>query len=340
MNRVNIIQPSPETTAAVDWLANNDLKALSFVGLTEYGEATTTQLGNELAERAHPNAFKAVTAYPVTFAKAGFAKIREGIGQNTRPANYYTALNESGALALIGALIRVSETYDYPLVKALSNTASKVQRSAPMNTIQILDGLQKGYNIINMDHPGYKARENGQVTAHNSRLNTLIKLDIVKAEDEPIDVRIIDPRYKGSQPFDLLLEGRKGFYKTIKLAKTLKPNDTWTPQQLKELAQHSQFIDESSEADFNDALMRAVSINLPRYSPGVLEKQELKPRKYYLNEAYAAMVNDLVKSIVMVDKSANYASESRDYAVECYYTPHIAYRIASRALQNSSYRKE
>ena len=339
MNLPDVIKPSPETTAAVNWLANNDLKALSFVGLTEYGEATTTQLGHELAERAHPDAFKPVLSYPITFAKAGFAEVREGAGQNTRPANYYTAVNTLGALASIGALLRVSETYDYPLVTALSITASKGQGNAPMNTIQILDGLQKGYSITTMRHPGYKPRENEWITTHSSRLNTLIEIGIIKAEDETIDVRIIDPRYKGSRPFDLLLEGRKGFYKTIELAKALNPNETWTPRQLKELAQQSQFIDESSEADFQDALMRAVSISLPRYSPGVLEKQELKPRHYSLSESYAAMAHDLVKSIVMVDKSSKYASEAREYAVECYYTPDIAFQIASRALQNSPYRK-
>lgn len=302
MKTAGIIQPTAETASAINWLGNNDLKALGYIGLSEYGEATTTQLGRELAEHAHPDAFSPVSAYPITYAKAGFANIRAGVGGNGRPANYYSAARVLGALAPIGELLEWSESYDYPLVTALSVTASKGESSAPVNTIQILDGLHKGFTITEMDLPGYTPSGNGSTTAHNTRLKTLVEIGFVTADDDEISVRILDPRYKGSRPFTMLKDGRQGFYRTMQLAKELDPDKTWTIEDLEQMAHRFHFIDEQSENVFADALMRAVSANAPRYAPGVIEKRELKPRKYSIAEDAAEMTQDLVERIIRVDE--------------------------------------
>ncbi len=81
MNSPRVIQPRPETTEAINWLANNDLKALSFIGLTIIGESTTTELAKELS-KIHSNAFYSVSGYPITYAKGKFAETRSDIGNN------------------------------------------------------------------------------------------------------------------------------------------------------------------------------------------------------------------------------------------------------------------
>lgn len=336
-----VIRPDHDTAQAINWLANNDLKALGFVGLSEIGEATRTDLANELKDHVHPDAYDAGKAYPITYAKAGFADVYEGMGgfNGNRPTSYYTAVHTNEALPVIGSLLEWSETYDFPLVTALSTTASKGKGSAPVNTIQLLDGLRQGLTVPDMDLTGYALDRNGWTTAHNTRLKKLVKLGLVGSSDEPIPVQILDPEYRGNHPFDQLKAGRQGFYRTVMLAKELEPDTEWTVDQLQALARRFRFIDDASEADFNDALMRAVSIKSPTYAPGVVEKQELKPRRYFINERFGEMVDDLVSRVARVDDSPRYAAEARDYAMDAYRTPDTAYAIAERALNNSPYSK-
>jgi len=338
MNSYRVIQPRQETSDAINWLANNDLKALGFIGLTIIGESTTTQLARELAN-THPDAFSSVLGYPITYAKGKFAEVRSDMGSNGRPANFYKATREIGALSLIGSLLKWSETYNFPLVTMLSVTASKGEASAPINTVQILDGLQSNLTITEMALPGYKPNSNGEITAHNTRLKTLVELGMIESKNEPIAVRILNPSYNGSVPFDKLKTGRQGFYRTVLLAKELNPEKEWTVEQLTEIAYKYNFINNRSSQDFHSALIRAISSKTPRYAPGVFKKQDLQPKIYTLSQQYASMIHDLIESTIQVDESPKYASESRDYAHDIYHSPDVAFRIAERGLSNSAYRK-
>ena len=85
--------------------------------------------------------------------------------------------------------------------------------------------------------------------------------------------------------------------------------------------------------------MRAVSIRTPAYAPGVRKKIELKPRSYFINERYIAVIWDLIERVMMVDSSPGYASSARDYAFDTYRNAAAAYRIAKRGLDNSANRK-
>ncbi len=190
-----------------------------------------------------------------------------------------------------------------------------------------------------MSLPGYKLNANGGITAHNTRLKTLEKLGTIESKNEPITVRILNPSYNGSLPFNKLKTGRQGFYKKITLAKELNPGKEWTIEQLTEIAYKYRFITDESSHDFHGALIRAISIKTPKYAPGVFKKKNLQPKIYALSQQYASMIHDLIESTIQVDESPKYASESRDYAHNIYHSPDVAFRIAKRGLSNSAYRK-
>jgi hypothetical protein len=340
MNKVNVLQPQPETASAINWLGNHDLKALGYIGLVVLGEASSTELGDELKETVHPDAYSSVVAYPKTYAKAGFASVfTESSDWSNRSSYYYSAVHEQGALATIGALLEVSDAHDYPLVTALSTTSSKGKSNAPVNTIQILHGIEQGLRLVDMGLPGYKPDKNGHSTTFNSRIKTLLDIGLIQSIDEPVVFRIMEPRYKGVRPFNYMSEGRQGFYHAARTAKETDPDGVWTVEQIEELAQKHNFVNDATEADFKDALMRAISKKLPTYSPGVIEKQELKPRKYVIAEKHAEMVYDLIETVARLDTSPKHAKETRDFAMDAYYTPDMAYRIAERGLTNSKYRR-
>ncbi len=340
MTQVSVIQPRHETAAAINWIANQGAKGVGYVGLYENGETTGSRLGNQVASHLGTDAVAmAISAYPWTFAKADFATTAIGQGDNGRQATFFTAANERPALSTIGALQSWSEDHDFPLLTALSMTASRGRGCAPLNTIQIIDGLRQGLSIGQMGLPGYKLTERGWVTAHNFRLWSLVEDGLVEAHEDSVTTHILDPSYRGSKPFSALSAGSQAFYRTVSIAKELRPDDEWTTEELIKLAQKHHLVDEQSDQGFKNVLTRAVSVSSPRNARGVLEKKVLPPRSYRLGSRYADMLSDLVDRVARLDSSPSYAAEARDYALDTYRNPTAALRIALRDLDISPYRK-
>jgi hypothetical protein len=340
MNSSRVLQPSVETSASLNNLANHDLKALSYVALHEVGETTGSGLGTAVANHIGDSTLRGpVLAYPVTYHAADFADVRTGIGGNGRASSFYSATHQESALAPIGSMLRWSEIYDMPLVTTLSTTSSKGESRAPLNTIQIFDGLLKGLSIAAMDLPGYKPTEAGWDTAHNTRLLSLVKSGIVIAEDEPVTFRILDPAYKGSMPFEQQSPTIQAIYNTLSIASQSDSQREWSTIELEAIADQHALITDESRDKFNFSLIRVVSSNTPTYSPGAVEKQLISGRTYRLNGKYAGMIANLVEQVVQIDASARYRTKARNYAVDAYRDSAAAGRIAARGMINSPHRK-
>ncbi len=345
MESLSVIQPSESTKDAINWIGNNDLKALAYIALAHREESTAHALAKEINEVVDPNAYASVSGYPISYVKGGFATYEWGEGGtpgNNYRAKYFRAIRVSEALRPIGALIGWSEDYDTALTIALSTTSSKGNGNAPINTVQILDGLHKGIAPTNMRLSGYSPRTGYKYSsAHNTRLETLKDIGWVEERSQERPIRIIDPRYKGTHQFRSLQPGTQSFFKTVALASDLEPDKRWRRSELEELALRSRLVDQDTVAPFRAALSKAISAKCTSF-PGVFEKQELQNRQFVVKEKFQEMTRDLVERVVMVDSSPKFAKVSFDYAMSCYQPekmPAVAYRMAKRTLNNSAHRK-
>lgn len=137
-------------TRALDYVANQELKGLSYVALGELGLGTRNDLAEATTAQTGLDTLGYVKTYPDTFEKHGFAEAIVDTGRNGRPSKFFATTDSETALPVIGATLGWSLDYpDFSLNDVLSTSSSKGS-SAPTNSIQIFDGLLRGLPISDM----------------------------------------------------------------------------------------------------------------------------------------------------------------------------------------------
>lgn len=335
----NIYTPRSEIGSAINYIANADAKALGFTALVVEGENTGSSLAHTVAEHTGVIAcISLISAYPITYMKGGFAESRRGIGANGRDATFYKAENQEIALPVIGTSLEWADMYDTPLFELYSGTPSKGQGHAPLNTVQIIDGLLQGLSIAKMELPGYKKSPRGWVTAFNSRLASMVESGLVETYDDPNEFTILDPTYRGRIPFSRLRPTTQLTYQLLQLAKAAHPEANWNVEGLLAFAKTHNIAPEVGRSALSASLVTAASVNQPRDFPGAVKKINIKPREYRIARGFEEAADDLVRRLYKINEGKkNNTKPATDYAREAYLDPIMAARILERGIANSPY---
>jgi hypothetical protein len=338
MAKASVHIPHPETAEAINYITNYETKAVAFLGLIAMGEGTKRGLANEVAGHlALPACRQAVEGFVRVFSDKGFATVEQRKNVKGRTARYYTATREDIALPPIGTLLEWSDRYDFPLITALSSSPSR-GAGGPVNTLQILETLLQGNRLNETDLPGYKPYK-GTSTAYNTRLDSLVKADLVRTDDGPDTFSILDPTYHGKRPFASLSEEVHAIYAALNKAKQIDPTAEWTAEQIINIALKDNLVSQDMLPKFRIRLGRAISEKVSDYFPDAIRKIDVRRREYFINPRYREMIEDLVSRVIKVDTSRRYASKMKELALATYRDRKKAKRIMQRGLENSPYRR-
>lgn len=330
--------PHSETAEAINYIANYESKAISYLGLVAIIEGAKSDLSNEVARHlALPACKRTVEGFVRVFSDKGFATVEQHTSLNGRIASYYAAAREDVALPPIGTLLEWSDHYSFPLITALSSSPSR-SSGGPVNTLQIFEGLLTGKRLSETDLPGYKPHK-GTSTAHNSRLESLVESGLVQATEDPNTFSILNPVYRGKKPIAMLSEETQAIYTALDKAKQIDPTAKWTAEQITRIALEDHLIRRDALQKFRELLGSAISTKAPRHFPGVIQKINIQRREYLVAPAYREMVADLVGRVIRIDTDTRYASQMKELARATYDDAEKARRIMQRGMENSPYRK-
>lgn len=341
MSTHHALELSEQTQASLDFLANHDIKAAAFPALVTEGPLTTTGLATVMTERIGAPLKSAVSTYPDTYVKGGFAKIDEGPLHRGQPTRLFSSIKDEAGLAAVGALMGWSEEHDIPLITALSSSASKGSKS-PTNTVQLLEGMLSGANIGQIEGSRYKPSPEGLGTQHNTRLHQMVRSGLVIVTDPDPEFKILDPSYRGNRSFESLPEGQRSVYTVLKAAQLIDEasDRKWSLMEIEQLAAELKLVnpdDAQAWRDFHGRLVRAISVATPEYIPGAVEKVEIGKRQYSVAPVFQNAAAALVDTVVQLDRSAQKRTEFVDKALDIYLDDETLARIVRRGLDTSPY---
>ncbi len=332
------IQFSPETQDSFDIVANHDVKAVAYATLVDEGSFLTTGGLAKAVESRAGFPVPSVKSYPLTFEDKGFAS-SEVVGRHRgKDARGYGAERVEHALAAVGAMMEWSEQHDFPILAALSSTASQGSR-APINTIQILESLLNGvYGINRIAESRYKRHRTGAATEYNSRFKKMLENGLVVAEPHEVRAKIIDPQYRAKRE---LSSGQTALYTLLKQAKTEQPAHPWTADELVAFALENGIVAEADVSDMRERVIRVLSSNNPRYSPGATETGDIGHMsfRYRISQSFQEPAADLVERVKTVDTSSRGRKAYRDTAIDIINDQSTVGRVIKRGQEHSPYRK-
>ncbi len=337
MKEPRVFQPRPETAAAINYVANHDVKGAAYTALAEDGEMTVTDLAHAVSDQSGVDFYaceRFIGRYPPVYVKAGFASVSVEVNKS-KHTSYYSAENEGGVLPYIGAFEAWSDRFKRPVLPVLGYGGKSEDSKSAVHSLQIIDGLLQGLNVGEMNVPGYVTRgESQKSTVHNTRLEHLVDLELVVAEDASHEFKILDPSYHGAKPFHRLRPETQIAYQAFGIAKGVSPDATWSIQEFTELAQKFNLIDASKVPVLRRLVGLALSSGANNFR-GVVEKRTLR-RKYTLAEDFREAAGTLLELVKKIDGgSQRLARQAEDYARATYSEPDDLARVIRRGMAAS-----
>jgi hypothetical protein len=321
---VEAFQLSPVTEAGLQHIGNNEPKAAGFETFIDLGTTTTFKLGEKVTERVGIDLKSPARVFAIEYTHGGFAETEHGrlngLGKYTL---LYAPRQEERGLATAGAILSWSETHKLPIASVLHKN--------PVSALQTLHGLVRGIRLerlTNSRTPKYlPPSRNGHLSQFVTHGYAFTDDDLPPQEGPRI--RILDPQYTGSKPFDQINKAQQKTFLTLQLAHEARPDHLWTRAELANLAVEAGLLDPDNPWDINASLQRV----MPRHYPHAIERVE---NTYAITASFQETAADLIERIKMLDTSAQKRQEYVDIAHDICHDQHTIYRIVSRAIQ---YRK-
>lgn len=314
------LSPNTVPGLALNVIANDAPKAITYMDLLEVGEVTRNGLQNHMenyigidpARTSH-----AIGAYAVTFAKFGFAESYMDQSKfSTRQVRYFRALHDTEATPSIGTMLDWSLQFDRPLRTFLAQTPSTSHVSrGPSNSITLLSNILRGIKLSDITDHDYA------VKPINSKLQQLISEGIVTSE--PARFKIDNPSYNGRRPFENLKPSTQHTYKTLQIAKQVAADKEWSIEELHTLACSLLPIEHQGDAKFIKSIRRSIadaaSDAIPKAFGKAIKKTYITSKAYSIVETHRDAVADLIER---TDKLAaaepSFLKEATDQAYDIY----------------------
>ncbi len=329
---------SPEHSRALDYVANQETKAFTYIVLNSLGIATVNQISEELDYLSGENASRQSKTYPRTFEKFGFAEHITDVGRNGRPAQFFSTSDTEIALPVIGSMLSWSDQHDdYSLTRVVSISASKGS-AAPTNSVQIINGLLNGFSLGEIDFPRYRRSKEGWSTAHNTRLRTMVSDGLILVEDDPNEYQVDNPVYRGSKPFHKLSDATQASYKILQLAKDMDSDKKWTTPELVNLALEHRYVTQEKATELHYILDREASLSTPKYAPGAIRKIVFQPRKYGISPTFEPVASNLIDHVALLQtEDQKKLNQLADKAIALLQDGTIIKKLVKKAIDDSPY---